>query len=418
MTIVILLRDTEQLHFYHWDTLAERIIVNAEKELYFNEIFGNKELTETNNIQGYNKGYTYGVQPFYFRVCYNDYEHSMGVAIRFSAKSLIYYRTEFEKKYGASIEPYEIIRYLTHSFPEHEVRCSRIDLYADYIDEDINVNSLRQQLENGDFNIYSICESKTGTRYYRPSPSKMRYTNSDGVVDTIYIGKGNKGVSSILRIYNKKLEQIQNHGIRYDEAVNCKNWVRFENEIHGKYAHNLTKTLLNINSNEEMGELIASCILNKYTIMDKEKKRYVATKSLEDIRNNNDYHFKNIKYRDNSLLKQFEYLKDKSGLISFVQKLIEIGDITLALQFLSYILQTAMNSRVNRDTNKWLEKNIRVYKENGVHIFEKYKCILSVNETEEKECQPSLASFSYKLIKNQTFPQQDYSTSVTESLKR
>lgn len=416
MTIVILLKDTNKLSLHNWDSLAERIIVNVENILSLKKIFGEKEFVETKNIQGYNKGYTYGLHPFYFRVCYHEYQHSMGVAIRFSAQSLIYYRSMFEKEFGTTIEPYEIVRYINARLPDYTVRCSRIDLYADYIDENINVDELRKQLDNGEYCIYSIRESKNG-KYYMPSSSKLHYTNVDGKVDTIYIGIGNKGVNSILRIYNKKLEQIKNYGIRYEEAVNCKNWVRFENEIHGKYAHSITKELLNINSNEELGELIASCILNKYTIMNKNNDRYIATKLLENLRNNNAYRFKNIKYTNNSLSKQLDYLMNKSGLISFVQKLFEIGDTKLVLHFFTYLKEESMNRAKNRDTTKWLKENKKIYLANEIHLFDKYKNTLVEAETEEKECQPSLASFNYKLIENQTFPNKDYSTSVERKTK-
>lgn len=389
MTIVVLLKDKKILSQRFWDVVAEGIIQQIEAVLKLKMIFGSKQKAETSNIQGYNKGYTYGEHSFYFRVCYHEYENGMGVAIRFSAQSLLYYKTKYQELYGKIVEPYEIIGNLTNAL-DYTVRLSRIDLYADFInEEDIAVDDLRKDLESGKYQVYSNSINKN-VQFYKKTNSNLTYTTKNGVVNTMYIGSKNKGTTSLLRIYNKKLEQISKHGARYDEAIDCKSWVRFENEIHGKYAHDLTNVIREIDNTDQLGELIASCILNKYTIKDEEGNSYEATRLLEKMRQDNDYHFKNVKYNDHSLKKQLDYLTNKTGLISFMHKLDAI-DSEQIWKFLWYLKIVAEDRKPNRDTKKWLRAHEATVKKNGIHLFD--DC---VNAKNEKGCQPSLTSFAHK----------------------
>ncbi|EKC59164.1 replication initiation factor family protein, partial [human gut metagenome] len=66
------------------------------------------------------------------------------------------------------------------------------------------------------------------------------------VTESIYIGSRAENAQSLLRVYDKKSEQISNNGFRLDEALQCDSWVRFEASYRGNYAHQITEQLEHI----------------------------------------------------------------------------------------------------------------------------------------------------------------------------
>ena len=46
--------------------------------------------------------------------------------------------------------------------------------------------------------------------------------------ETFYIGSRKENSQLLLRVYNKKAEQINTNGFRLNEALECENWLRLE----------------------------------------------------------------------------------------------------------------------------------------------------------------------------------------------
>jgi len=53
-------------------------------------------------------------------------------------------------------------------------------------------------------------------------------------------------------------------GIRYEEALQYDNWVRFEAVYKGNYAHNLSDELEAIKSDTELKDLLVSALTDRY----------------------------------------------------------------------------------------------------------------------------------------------------------
>ena len=353
ITFVAQLNDKEKLEKDDWDIIAERIINSIADKLCLKLIFGKKEPIEK-TLEGYTKGYTYGINPFYFCIAYHEAHWEMGVCVKFSAQSLACYISRYSEYFHKVILVPDIIRTLSETASSYSIRISRIDIYADIFNGTTTVNELCNDLSSNDYDIRFITGKK--------NPSKISYYTDAGVVNTIYIGSRKKNVTTLLRIYNKKKEQIDSHGYRFDEAVTVDSWVRIEDEIKGQYAHDLTGTLVNITSAEELIALIRTCILNKYQIVNVlTDEDHPITKALKESGTSSDYYYSPNHYKDMSLSRSLDYLMKNSGLSSFVYRICSIKPDCMPL-LMNYIeAYMRDNYKVSKDTAKWLQENKDYY---------------------------------------------------------
>ncbi|WP_235164937.1 replication initiation factor domain-containing protein, partial [Escherichia coli] len=118
---------------------------------------------------------------------------------------------------------------------EFDIRLSRLDIAIDFVDEDVLVTKIYDDLLSEEL----IIKNK-GNRII--TDDKIRTIGNSGVIQTIYVNS-RKG-DSFMRIYNKKEESIINNNIDMQRALECSNWTRFELELKGTYAHNATKALI------------------------------------------------------------------------------------------------------------------------------------------------------------------------------
>lgn len=361
MTIVFSLDENKELLINReWEEIAEWGCRQIEIVLALNEVFGFRQPCGM-PVRGYTEGYTYGDHPFYFCLCYHPAYWKMGIALKFSAQALAYYRDKTTDLFGTSKQVYGIIQLLVDYFREWKVNFSRIDFAVDFINEEIDVGTLRKQLE---VNKELHFEFSTG----RKNRSSINYFSKDEVVDTIYVGSKKKNVTTLLRIYNKRKEQLQSYGTQLEKARKCTTWVRVENEIKGTYAHAITEELLNIHDDQTMIQLMARCINNKYSLVYENGQKHFITEILEDASSGSEYYFSNKHYKDMSLQKSLEYLTFHSGLITFLYKIIKI-DATVLDELWQYWLDYLITAyQPNDDTTKWMKDHQTYYKENGIHF--------------------------------------------------
>lgn len=359
MTIVTILKDKSMLKSHDWEEMAEKIISDIDDSLLLDKIFGQRFETEQKNIAGYTKGYYFGNHPFYFRICYHQAYWRMGVAIRFSAQSLSYFCDQFSARNGGGIEVYQILQLLNSEFDdEFQVRLSRIDFCADFIDEGLSVDELNGELKSGSIHF----EHSTG----RKNISQINYFTSNNVVNTIYVGSKKANVKTFLRIYNKRKEQIQQHGIHFNEAVNCNDWVRMENSIRGDYAHDITKRMFEMENRDELVSLISTCMLNKYTLVDANGADHKMTTLLRSAAcDPSDYYYSDSKYQDFSLEESLGYLVEKSGLMPFVYKISKFDPDALTI-FLHYLEDRLQQYSPNWAVTHWMTEHGEYYKKNGI----------------------------------------------------
>lgn len=105
-------------------------------------------------------------------------------------------------------------------------RLSRIDLTADYYDYTDELlpgrllcpDAIYERLKDGSYTVKNWKD--------RQSVRNMSALDKDGAYETVYIGSRKGKTNGFIRIYDKRQEQIQSMGYRYEEALQYNSWVR------------------------------------------------------------------------------------------------------------------------------------------------------------------------------------------------
>lgn len=238
-TIVLQLTQTDRKNcdIEEWPNRAEGLIDTISRHAGFRWKFGDKR-PERKPPQGYTTAYTYGEHPFYFAVAYHPDQMRMGVVIKFSSQALDYFCN------ARHFKSYQLLQ-MVYNEDLYQLRLSRVDLTADFIDENINVTKIYNDLSDKKISVFREYESeKTGETCYKKTVQKYQGYAVDGEVPTVYLGSVKS--NSRLRIYDKKREQLERSGTKLDKAKKCKNWVRFEGVFRNNYAHQITCELLKV----------------------------------------------------------------------------------------------------------------------------------------------------------------------------
>ena len=357
ITIVITPNEIHKNHTDHdeWSDQAEELIQFVSTKSQFEQIFGpvNHEVTPP---QGYTVAYGYGCHAFYFAVAYHPYHEQMGIIIKFSAQALAYYLSNS----GCTV--YDYLRDLESL--QYEFHLSRIDFVADYIDEDVNITKIYNDWNEGQIAVTrEYPNERNGTTYFRKCPMKVTGFLTGNDITTIYFGS-NKSKSK-LRIYDKRLEQFQKTGPDIEQAKICDNWVRFEAVFMGKYAHQLTKMLQKLHRDEELAELIANVMYQKYRFMTVDNgittgdTEYTA-KLLDTIRDKR-YELKPATNKNFDLARSILYLCENSGLLAtqFKVKMLWGNDgIQALIRFFQHEFE---KYRANHDVQLWIAQHLTEY---------------------------------------------------------
>ena len=214
--------------------------------------------------------------------------------------------------------------------------------------------------EIGTFREY--ISKKTGDIGYKRVPMMYEGFLKEKEVQTIYVGSVQS--NSRLRIYDKRREQIERKGTKFDKAVGCKNWVRFEGVFRHDYAHQISDQLLNIQTDNEYMNLIASTLVQKYRFMTIDKKTGGAdadtdyTQMILDAISNNSFKLKAPSSRNYDLAQNIAYIFSGSGVMSTLYKISDIWDMEAVMYLLEYIIEDLQGEfRPNADCLSWLIRN-------------------------------------------------------------
>lgn len=342
LTLVLSTDIAKLKNIEEWKPLAESIISEFVKLANIESIFGKQRDLESANPAGYSIGYEYGFNPFYFAIAYHPLHARMGVIVKFSAYAWNSYCSQ------ASMN---IKNFLTSIKSDlYKFRLSRIDFTVDYQNWDLSVNEIYHNLIKG---IWEIRDANN-----KKNSSVITAHAVNNVVNTFYIGSKKAGTRLFLRVYNKKLEQLENFGYRYDDASETLSWIRFEAVFKSGYAHQLTE-LIGSSKEHSLLKLIANKITEKFRFYELSNERYTDfTQKLLDSSSKEFGQLKLESPRNNNLLSSIYHLIGGSGLFSTMYKCDEVWNEEASISLLEHLHELYIDTyKPNDDIKLWIKKN-------------------------------------------------------------
>lgn len=342
LTVVLSADKTLLKGLTDWKPKAESMIQEFSRLAKLEDIFGMRKDLDGKPPQGYTVAYQYGDNPFYFAVAYHPSCPKMGVVVKFSAYSWAVYCQRGRTNIKGFLNAVQSKSY--------SVRLSRVDFTVDYQNWDISVDDIYQKLIN---NRLEIHDHKSETNH-----SGITAYETDGKASTFYVGSKKTGTRLFLRVYDKKAEQIEQKGFRYQEALNTNSWVRFEAVFRGDYAHQLTEIVM-ATKEEKLKDLIADKVTEKYRFYDLENKQY--TDFTIALCNKSEKIFPCLRLespRDNDLINSLIHLVKGSGLFSALYKCDAIWGDESSMTLLEFLHDIYKDDYApNDDVRLWLKKH-------------------------------------------------------------
>lgn len=340
-----------------WISCAENIIQQFLKKTKIETVLnGTLELVTSGKLQGYTTVYNLGLKDFYIALGYNEAHPRMGICVRFSAKAWVRYRINFKEIYKEDISLPVFMKRVDVG-NDKCIRLTRIDMTVDYFNYAIDLDILYERLKEKKI----VVQNDQG----RGLIKSMSFYGKNHKIETIYLGSKKENSKGFMRVYNKKLEQIQSNGYRKEEAVACRDWIRFEAVYKGIYAHLISETLLHIEMDElEFKYYIAQIVAQKYRFFDVENTVYTEyTADLLKIAERKEYpklYCESV--RDNALNQNIEHLRKGSGLFPTLYKVEMLYGEKGLEKFWKYLFKYyKKNLWIGNDTLKelelWLKKH-------------------------------------------------------------
>ncbi|MEE1249525.1 MAG: replication initiation factor domain-containing protein [Lachnospiraceae bacterium] len=306
-------------------------------------------------------GYTHAVTiadvPYYFCIAWHENYQRMGVCIKFSAYALATYMSAYERQHQQMLTVSDFLQMIQSDM--YSTRLSRIDMTVDYKNYgiDLSPDTIYGKLKNLEYRIVNYDMKYT--------KRKLSSVEKEGTVETFYVGSRGANCNSLLRCYDKKHEQLENHGFRMQEALNCMSWTRFEVSFRGTYAHQITENLLNdVHNPIEMQHLIAQKITEKYLFFDT-KTDWITDFSdelLGLVGNSQISYLRKESPRDNSLKQSVQHLLCGSGLFPTLFKVCQIWGEDAEKEFWKYLYDYYQDNYKpeavrDKELRMWLKKH-------------------------------------------------------------
>lgn len=350
----------------NWPGIAEAMIRTFEGKAGFATILGGRH-TAKQAPSGYSTAYVYGEHDFYLAVAYHPCQPRMGVIVKFSAQALAYYLEATGRR------AFQFLQAVVDS--RYTIRLSRVDVTADFIDEGIDVTKIYQGFIDNKIGVFRESIGKTtGQVEYRRVEMQYRGFLRGQEVPTLYLGSSMS--SSLLRVYDKRLEQIERRGSKLAKAVQSHDWVRFEGCFKHEYAHQISEQLLKVRSDDEFGNLVAGLLTQKFRLMYidrgvvEDDTEY--TRALLDCITNNSFTLTAPLSRNFDLARSLEHLLYGSGAVSTLYKVQMIWGKAATRDALDLIEQRVDVLVPNEDTRRWLRNNMGDYQRH-YHDFDTFK---------------------------------------------
>lgn len=329
-----------------WQKLAMQIIAEFEEKADLKKVLGEK-LESEKCPEGYTTGFYYGEHSFYFCIAYNENNYSMGVIVKFSAQALAYYLKIAKRQVYSFLKAVKSDKY--------NFRLSRCDLDVDFLNEKFTPTAIFNDLKKKKVLIYYQKKNNNKLNLVKKN-CRLQGFAINQEVPTCYCGAVSSDCQ--LRIYDKKREQIEQHGSKLNYVLQFDSVVRFEIALKHTLAHNLTDMLLKINTEKELNDLILSIFLQKfYFKRARTDKATIYTKKMQKALKSQQSYLLGHVNADNDLLRRFRYLLYESGTISTLFKILSIFGYDDLDQAVEYIKNFVQNWNVNDDCRYWLQKH-------------------------------------------------------------
>lgn len=334
----LILQSPDKISVMDWpDTVDMMLSVFLEKSRLVN-LFGS--LSPAAKMQaGYTSGLTFGNRPWYLAIGWNEDFPTMGICVRFSAHAYAAYKEAYREQYQADMDIAVFLQMIQQD-DVYTTRLSRIDLTADYFDyldelfpnRPLCPDAIYERLKDGSYTVKNWKD--------RQSVRNMSAIDKDGAYETFYIGSRVGKSNGFLRCYNKKQEQIQTMGYRYDEALQHESWVRFEASYLHDYAHQITEELLkNVATTQDLQQLIAKYISDRYRFIDTSTGEVTAFSDdlIGIAAGTNAAALIAASPRDNALRRSIQYLRFGSGLYPTLFKVANIWGSEAARELMDFL---------------------------------------------------------------------------------
>ena len=360
----------EEFNSEGWEWCCASLPWQIAEVLQIKEIFGCElNVKETGKTHGYSNGLSIANQDF--AICWHsDFAYfTMGINIRFGAKTWHEYCEKYEKKYVVPPILPMLVKKLNLI---HPTGFTRIDLTADFFDyTDISPDYINTEIDKKEIEVLSVKETakelpdgtqkiiKTYRKAYRGKTAYVR----DKKAETLYIGSLKSPVFAVL--YDKRAESIKKHGYRYKDALACKSWMRMEVRFHGDFAHQISDDFLSWQPADNMAAYIAKRIDDKY--------HFSYTKKVDKIPFSEDLRktalgcgygtLSRPHPRDNDLERSRDYMIKYSGLFSWLYKIKKVYGADMDKKACYWLFdlynKSFTNSFVdNPEVKNWLKKHL------------------------------------------------------------
>lgn len=335
---------------------AAYFMINEFIELSKIELLLGKVIdTNEKKPKAYSQALTIENVPYYFAIAFHDIFQHMGILVCFTGQAWAVYQQKYYEHFGKRINIAEFLKMIDSLL--YTYRLSRIDLTADYINYgDLSPHTIYSKLID---ETYCVLDHNG-----KNTKRKISAVQNDMETETFYIGSRKENSQLLLRVYNKKAEQINTNGFRLNEALECENWSRLEVSFRGTYAHQITEQFENINSDIELSQFIASKICDKYRFADVSTGSYTDfTNDLLALVGNSDYPaLRTENPANNNLNKSIAHIISGSGLFPVCYKVGMIWGIK-AEKELFQMLYDVYDRYYRKEFDKkpqihsWLKKN-------------------------------------------------------------
>lgn len=362
-TLVLQVADIDNMTPDQWPEKIDAILEDFLQKSKIESLFGPLGPATAKIQAGYTDGLTYIDQPWYFMVAWHEFYVKMGVCVKFSAYSYAAYKQAYKAAYQTDLNIATFLRMVQSDL--YITRLSRIDLTADYKDypdpiipnKQLSPDAIYNRLQDG---LYRLQNNKG-----KSTIKTFSALHKDGAYETFYAGTRKGKTDGFMRCYNKKEEQMQTHGFRFQEAESCESWVRFEAVYRQNYAHQITEQLLHeIGTEAELQQAIAKHIVDRYCFWDLADNEAAAfSEDLAGIAAGAGVNaLSRPSARDNSLAQSIAYLRDGSGLYAVFYKVYEIWGADGERELWEHLKECyeynyKLQAPKNRDMQYWLNKH-------------------------------------------------------------
>ncbi|MGC8230696.1 replication initiation factor domain-containing protein [Pseudobacillus badius] len=354
----LVLQSTKRPNYIEeWECMAINIIEEFVRLSNIEAVLGRLKEATHSLPQGYSSGFVCEDAPYYFAIAYHTDFVQMGICIKFSAHAWMEYRKQYESLYASSIQIHQFFANINNN-TLYTSRLSRLDIAIDFINEKVNVNTIYNQLSKKN----QIVKTATGRRNH----SILSAITKNNITSTFYLGSKGKNIKALLRVYDKKKEQLETMGIRYEEALQYDTWVRFEAVFKGTYAHDLSDELESVNNDTELKDLLVAALTDRYQFYYAKSDRLTTySKKMLDLLNQKNFMFSCPSPRNNLLEQSQRHILNGSGLFPYLYKVWRIwGDEGLK-RCLEFLYAEFENYEPNDDVIAWLKKYSVLYTKQG-----------------------------------------------------